>query len=50
MEPRSINPDSGLLNAQNPHWENAFSKRADMFGTETTIPAEKALAQFKKKA
>lgn len=47
MEDKNPTPDKNVLDAQRPHWEGAFSKRPDMFGTETAIPAQQAVARFK---
>ena len=47
MDRKSSTSDKQLLDAQNPHWENAFSNRPDMFGTEITIPVQQAVARFK---
>jgi len=48
MNNKSSTPDKNLLDAQHPHWENAFSNRPDMFGLEVSIPAQQAAARFKK--
>lgn len=42
------NVDKKILNNQNQHWENTFTKKSDMFGTEPSIPAQKAAKIFKK--
>lgn len=39
--------DASVLDGQQPHWENAFSNRADMFGTDPSDPARKAADLFK---
>ncbi|SDC42064.1 MULTISPECIES: class I SAM-dependent methyltransferase [unclassified Candidatus Frackibacter] len=37
-----------LLNKQNQHWEDTFTKRTDMFGTAPSISAQKAAKIFEK--
>ncbi|ADL12767.1 class I SAM-dependent methyltransferase [Acetohalobium arabaticum] len=45
---KNTNVDKEILNKQNQHWENTFTKKSDMFGTEPSIPAQKATKIFKK--
>jgi SAM-dependent methyltransferase len=36
-----------VLDAQNPHWENAYAKNSDMFGQDASAPAVYAADYFK---
>ena len=37
-----------ILNKQCQHWDNKFSSKTDMFGTDASVPAQKAAKRFKK--
>ena len=39
--------EEGVLNRQNPHWENTYSSNPEMFGEEPSEPARKAAEIFK---
>lgn len=41
-------PEESALDAQQAHWEAAFSQRPEMFGLERSGPAQKAAEQFER--
>ena len=41
--------DKKKLNQQSQHWENSFSNKPEMFGSEPSVAAQESLILFKKK-
>ena len=41
--------DNKILIEQSQHWEKSFSSKPEMFGSEPSYSAKKALENFKKK-
>lgn len=44
-----VEMDKKVLDAQHPHWEDTFSRKPEIFGSEPSYSAKKAVELFRKK-